>query len=370
MKKIVFLLFLIHIAGCSLARAANIRELIFIEKNAAGVNEVIYRDEHLEMVLGELKTFPKGTRFYHWEKATSSQIKTWNAEGKISAERIANLRKTNGFSGGGYYVSLSPLDSINYGNTAVIVELPKDITIMKVTYSNYANWDAVILALQERGVSAVSVRHTQTWFNFFDIEALSKIHVGTEKDFVNLKITTYEEPWSYKKLFKLFPGLENVESLKASQAKMESIYKGLKKPNEEVRLAVEEIAKNSSMNLVMDVFKKVSVENVSMKAITYAMEGIRYTSEKYVFKSIASDPNKMKHAFIEAIRSDSQYIHGPAIRILAETSMDISERTWILQRAQELMINSPKYQFNNLVEYYKKTPGQWLPHPLCRAVFN
>ncbi|WP_413558793.1 hypothetical protein [Bdellovibrio sp. HCB209] len=373
MKKFVVLFLLIHFVCFSLARAADSAspEIIFFEKNAAGVEEVVFRDQHSTQVLGELQTLPKGTRLYHWEKATASQIKSWNAEGKISAERLEKLKgPSREFSGGGYYVSLSPLDSVNYGNTVVIVELPKDIKILKL----YAplSWSAngFRAAVEKKGISVLTVPHTPTWMNLFDAEALTNIHVGTEKDFVDFKFDGFERPWNYEKFFELFPGLKNSESLSSASEKMTSIYKSLKKPSEEARLAVEAIVKTGSMNLVTDVFKKASAENISMKAIKDAVDGYRYASMKELYKTLKSDPEKLNYALSEGMRSDYFFLSNSAITALASAPLSVSQRTLILQKFEERNGGNINYQARALINSYKMKPGQWLPHQLCSAVFN
>lgn len=365
MKKFAVLFFLLHLICYSYAFADL--EYIFLEKNSSGVTEVIFRNQNSEITLGELQTLPKGTRLYHWEKASASQIKKWNSEGKISEERLNALKKLGGNSGGGFYASLSPLDSINYGNTAIVIELPKDTFSLHLTTNNGFFWNAILPELQRKGISIVSVRHTPTWLNVIDPETLSKIHVATAKDFEGLKIETIERPWSYKKFFKLFPELENHEYLKKSFEKMEVVYKAIKVPSDEGRAAVAAIMESGSSDLAKEVFKKASVGNFTKESIKAALAR-KFFYYGPLFEKLSLDSEKYSYVLIEGLKNGST--EAVASNSMRSTPMDVYERTRILQTVMEFQGETPSYYVDTLVKEYKSQPGQWLPHPLCKQIFN
>ncbi|WP_413292550.1 hypothetical protein ACLSU7_14185 [Bdellovibrio sp. HCB185ZH] len=371
MKKFAVLFFLLHLVCFSFAFAADEPILnadkIFLEKNSSGVTEVFFRYQAIDLKLGELEMVPKGTRLYHWEKATDSQISRWNSEGKISEERLNALKKLNGNSGGGFYVSSSPLDSINYGSTAIVVELPKDMMLLKVTSDNKIHWNPTLAALQSKGISMISVRHTPTWINVIDVETLSKIHVGTADDFKGIKISTPERPWSYKKFFKLFPDLKNEENLKNPSAEMDALYKAIQVPGEEGSKALEFIIRNGSSNMAKEVVDKASVENFTKETIKAAIMR-NFFSYNSLFEKLSSNPEKYGYVLLEGFKNS--HTASVAWSSMRSTPMDVSERTRILQLAQKAQGTDSLPYVDILILEYKGKPGQWLPHPLCQEVFQ
>ncbi|QLY25080.1 hypothetical protein [Bdellovibrio sp. KM01] len=370
MKKLAVLFFLIHFFSVSLVLAGTetvpYADKFFLEKNALCVTEVIYRHQ-TDTKIGELTVLPKGTRLYHWEKASSSQINRWNSEGKISEERLTALKKLGGNSGGGFYVSSSPLDSINYGSTAIVVELPKDTILLNVTYGSMLSWNWYLEALRSKGISVISVRHTPTWMNVIDVETLSKIHVATVDDFRSIKISTPERPWSYKKFFKLFPELKNEENFKNPSAEMDAFYKAIKVPGEEGIKAVDFIIRNGSSNMAKEVIEKASVENFTQESIKAAIMR-NFFSYNPLFEKLSSDPEKYGYVLLEGFKHS--HTASNAWSSMRSTPMDISQRTRILQLAKKAQGPDSSPYVDILIAEYKGKPGQWLPHPLCQEVFQ
>ncbi|MBO9665280.1 MAG: hypothetical protein J7501_00510 [Bdellovibrio sp.] len=372
----LLLLLMTPMVWLSAAQAANTD--VFIKKNEFGAQEVLAVSESgTESRLGQLEVLPKGTRLYHWEKASDSQIKKWNSEGKISSERLRKLKDGRGFAGGGYYVSQSPLDSNNYGNTLVVVELPKDILLLRVSSgSELTSWPGVIPGLEAKGISGISVLHSPTWINMIDIEALSKIHVGTEQDLLTVKLDKYERPWNYKKLFEVFPNLESNPNFKTSNDKMNEIMKQLKKPSDSARLAVEEIAESGSMNLVTEVLKKAALQNISDNAIHNVAQRGLYESFRDVIEKMDSDVDRSYFAIGEGFKSNSIYINSIVSNKLTAMDQklgqktDVSKRTAMLQSAMEYWGKNLPPLLEYHIAVYKQYSRQWLPHPLCRTVFE
>lgn len=138
-------------------------------------------------LMGQVGKIRAGTELFHWGNATPEQAESWDKAGKISPDLLNRLKVDNNFGalGGGFYASLSRVDSMSYGNTQIILRIPKTIRILlnTPTYGMTGDeWVKVIAQLDKVGISALQNHNMPTWFNIIDADALTREHVAKNQD--------------------------------------------------------------------------------------------------------------------------------------------------------------------------------------------
>lgn len=156
--------------------------LSFLFLNAASADDSVYQYElrnasngtqelwclhplqKVDIMLGTVEAWKKGTKLFHWANATPEQAQAWNEAGKIPESVLENLKIHNvGAAGGGFYASLSPTDSLSYGKTLVVVTLPNEMRVLRTVSSSSANIIEYARELEKMKFSAITVSHTRTW---------------------------------------------------------------------------------------------------------------------------------------------------------------------------------------------------------------
>lgn len=138
-------------------------------------------------LLGQVGKIRAGTEFFHWGNGTPEQAEAWDKAGQISPELLNRLKvdKNFGALGGGFYASLSRVDSMSYGNVQIVLRIPKTMRIIlnSPTYGISGDeWVKVVHQLEKFDISALQNRNQPTWFNIIDAEALTKEHVAKAQD--------------------------------------------------------------------------------------------------------------------------------------------------------------------------------------------
>lgn len=178
---------------------------------------VYYTNENGEITrLGQITKIRAGTEFFHWGNGTPEQAESWDKAGKIPPDLLNRLRADNNFGalGGGFYASLSPTDSMSYGNVQIILRMPRAMKVLSEV-APYAvqgeQWNKVMSQLDRLGVSALQNQSQTTWFNIIDAEALTQEHVAKARDWQGRLERSGKE---IKELMEKFPYLAETPSTK------------------------------------------------------------------------------------------------------------------------------------------------------------
>lgn len=188
-----------------------------------------------DMKIGVVETWKKGMKLFHWANATPEQAQSWNDSGKIPASVLENLKVHNiGAAGGGFYASTTLTDSMHYGNTLVIVTLPKDMRVLRTVSATGVNVAAHARELEKMKFSAITVSHTRTWVNVVDVNMLTQEFVADENFFRNYRFEQLPKPESLGKLFQRFPNLRQEHYYKDLYAEVKQLERDFKSTNREV----------------------------------------------------------------------------------------------------------------------------------------
>ncbi|HLD99751.1 MAG TPA: hypothetical protein VJB59_05800 [Bdellovibrionota bacterium] len=129
--------------------------------------------------VGTIEILKAGTRLYHW--AHPRDIERWAQAGRVPGEEVAALMKNHDgmAAGGGFYASKDALDSSNFGEKLLIMEIKKDTRILNGAGAAYDlrtilgnDWDNVQREL--RALNLSGMRYSSTWLNFFEESPLEK----------------------------------------------------------------------------------------------------------------------------------------------------------------------------------------------------
>ncbi|MBO9668555.1 MAG: HEAT repeat domain-containing protein [Bdellovibrio sp.] len=182
---------------------------VFLAKNKDGREVVLVKIGSDYKQLGMIGKFRRGTELYHWGEGTPEQAASWDKAGRIDPTLLARLKKEHGGAiGGGFYASLNNIDSINYGNVQIVIEMPKDVKALVKTADT--SWYQVIPDLEKLGISAIQHSSAPTWFNFIDAEALTKEHVTKPREWKN----TWEKSEQKSNVLEKFPEIFEDPSLR------------------------------------------------------------------------------------------------------------------------------------------------------------
>lgn len=367
LKLIFLVLVFLQVANAAMAQEARVDEQ---------GNVVIKYISGSEEVAGQIQVLRKGTRLFHWGEATPEQARSWNNAGRISPELLAHLRLGDGYAGGGFYVSRDILDSQNYGNTLVVIELPKDINI--VNSSDGFKWSRPTLgALEKLGVSAAVVPNSRTWMNIIDAEALTKEFVADADFFKKNLPSKIQFSEDLKELFEKFPEL-----------KEDPVYKKL--AQDTLDLMTEFDSKDSK--IASSAFLKI-LEKGSLKLKTYAFTRFSFKQDSPIFSEKTIDAllkmikERISHGAhaISALkiaasidRPINRYLYSKISdipEVLSQVAHDIRQQlppeqaSAIFQEAQFKLGNKTpptvQSQINDM-----KAKGLWNPPMMCHKIFN
>lgn len=124
-------------------------------------------------VVGQLEEIsPK--YLYEWQDQSFHDH--WIKEGGVSKEEMDYiLTQKAQFYGRGYYVSLSPTDSANFGSHITVFKVDKPIVVLKTMSVLFYNSPAGITRLREFGISGNKAGNAnKTWYNIFNEAYLGK----------------------------------------------------------------------------------------------------------------------------------------------------------------------------------------------------
>lgn len=114
-----------------ITQSGNDKVLEFLVPEAPGEPSTIEKWAKYTDVI----SYPKGTNFYHW--GPEQDVRNW-AERGISKEDIdRDIRTPNASNlyGGGFYVSVNPLDSFGYGSNVLVAQPQHDVLALDIMRS-------------------------------------------------------------------------------------------------------------------------------------------------------------------------------------------------------------------------------------------
>lgn len=255
--------------------------------NHKGVQEIwLYKKTDNEyQKLGEVEIIKKGTDLFHWANATPEQARWWHEAGKISPKLLAKLKNTLGAAGGGFYVSTSPVDSARYGNTLVVVTLPKDMRILRTSATKNANWISHNSELEKMGVSAVTVPHRRTWMNILDAKMLTKEFVADENYFIDKKLQKLPGLKLLKNLFERFPNLQSDPYYQDMLKEAKQLAKAVKSTKHEIAdAAVLRVLNQGESDYILDVISEMRPSYVTSEIVGKFSTLLQY--EDYTYQVI------------------------------------------------------------------------------------
>ncbi|MBS1971027.1 MAG: hypothetical protein JSU04_12005 [Bdellovibrionales bacterium] len=220
-----------------------------VSKN--GGQEAWLHDGRVETLLGKIEVWKKGMFLFHWGDATPEQAKAWNDAGRISPELLGYLKTQEGFSGGGFYVSTSPVDSHGYGNTLVVIELPNDIRVLKSHVTGTIDWNRLHSQLEGFHISAITVSHMESWATILDSEALTREQVADAQFFKAYHFNKIPRADMLADFEKKIPGLKNEQTYKDLVTELKQLKKDLKSTDiEKVTAATEKLISRGEQRLI------------------------------------------------------------------------------------------------------------------------
>lgn len=325
-----------------------------------------------DVKLGAVEFWPKGTKLFHWANATPEQAQAWNDAGKIPASVLENLKVHNiGASGGGFYASTSPTDSMGYGNTLVVVTLPKDMRVLRTVSGVALNISDQARALEKMKFSAITVSHSRTWVNIVDVNMLTQEFVADENFFRDYRFEQLPAPESLEKLFQRFPNLRQEHYYKDLQTEIKQLEKDFKSTNREVaHAAALKLFDQGDFQFKRDLLtdmrptyvneeimnKAISMMNVQDHLFAIA-QGIIYTASKKkelrlkAYQALlrsSAPPMSMPHMLRGVSQRDASNLLAEALEVHGE--------------------NLPKF-LTDIIEA-KKRAGMWKPDIImCSKIF-
>ncbi len=131
--------------------------------------------------------------FYEWQDASFHDH--WIKEGGVTKEEMDFILSQKAqYFGRGYYVSLSPTDSANFGSHMTVFKVDKPLVILNGMSSHYYNSPIGIAQLRELGISGNKAgAKANSWYNIFNEAYLGK---AVELDY-NLFLEI-QKPENYK----------------------------------------------------------------------------------------------------------------------------------------------------------------------------
>jgi hypothetical protein len=344
-------------------------------------NNHVWLEDGRKQDLGTIETLKKGTFLYHWAKATPEQAKAWHEAGRISPTVLDRLKQGSGFAGGGFYASLDPLDSHGYGGTLVVIELQKDIKLLRT--NNYARWNDLWPEFARNQISGLSVMHTRSWLNIVDAEALTKEFVadaGFFKAHPPKSLPQVDEIITLTR--SIFPELENDPEYKRIFEKVRTLMEDLQAKNAKSPVALQEILTKGSVSLkraamsyltndiknhpaltkenILMMIKHTEAEN-KFVSTTFLTQAIAYT-----LSNIANLKNESADFVLEH-GTRSKFVFNSLISAVLKLPPERASQ--LLQEAYYNLQDNPPADLINVIEQLK-SEGKWHPPLVCRGVFR
>ncbi|MBS1971026.1 MAG: hypothetical protein JSU04_12000 [Bdellovibrionales bacterium] len=369
--KFIFMILIL----LSIANAAMAQEYIFKVDN---MNQVWITPPGASTFLaGTIETIPKGTLLYHWGKATPEQAKAWDEAGKISPDLLERLKQGQGFVGGGFYVSKDPTDSSSYGNVQVVVELTKDIQVIKSEPG--VTWGMRLWpTLEKNGISGVGVTHTHTWMNIIDAEALTKEFVATSEFYKknHLKQLTTRE--RFTDFMSKFPELEADPFYQEFGQKIDKLATDIMSTDRPAAIAAfTEVFEHGN-----DLSKTKALSSTYMnqryaalsdkKTVDYALKALKGNN------TLAQEAQYALAYLVKQPRQINNYVFANATKnlllmtdLLAPMKHQLSSDRYsaLLQEAKYYLAKENPYYIRKAIEDLKEK-GRWNPPMMCELVFR
>lgn len=370
MRMILFLLSFLFLNAASAGNSGYQYEL---RTTANGTQEIwFYHPTFKEDVkLGIVETWKKGTTLFHWANATPSQAQAWNDAGKISESVLENLKIHNvGAAGGGFYASTSPTDSISYGNTLVVVTLPKDMRVVRTVTSGGVDVHVHAKDLEEMKFSAVTVDHTRTWLNVVDVNMLTQEFVADENFFRTYRFEKLPKPESLELLLTRFPNLRQETYYKDLISEAKQLRKDFKSTNREVaHAAILKAIDKADSPLLTDLFSELRPSYINEEVINKVttlmkiQDGLFGLANSVLY--YGSKNEKLRYRAYQAMITSSAPPESMPALLEKVSTRDASN---LLNEALEVHGENLPNKLRDLIQKMKRE-GTWKPEIICSKIF-
>lgn len=177
------------VASSSASKKDRLASLEF--KVVAGPKPLLaYRDSTRDWrTVDALVVLKKGTLSFHW--GTAADVERWAKAGRMEQPELdVMLRDPNDAVGGGFYVSLSSIDSQSFGERVVAVEATRDLLVLNLDEFrsdirqtlDQPDFTPFNMRLAKAGI--VGLKYSETWMNFFHTAALERFKEATADDII------------------------------------------------------------------------------------------------------------------------------------------------------------------------------------------
>jgi len=246
-----------------------------------------------------IEILTKGTPLFHWGYLENQYIKNIREQGGIPMETAKTIAQNgaggrNGSSwGAGFYISLDPVDSFTYGNTAFVITLDHDVKIARFYGRDVVtSFNSVAM---EYGISAATTTAAQpTWYVFFDAEVIQKQSVPTADEFFkkyvskiplltvkNLKMLadhTKGSDSNYRN-YQYDPPLDQSEEFKRLGDQANRLLEAIKNPGKDSANAFNIILKKGSADLQREALDIIG-DRTDAQALTFLKKALRNSKIK------------------------------------------------------------------------------------------
>lgn len=315
--------------------------------------------------VGAIETLKKGTLLYHWGKGTPEQAARWDAEGKISPELVERLKAEKaGFIGSGFYVSTNPVDSANYGNVLVVIELPKDIEIIRADLrapgGRGAEWNEIYVKTQVSG-GTHTLNHT--WINLRDANDLTKEFVMTPAKIEKLKPHGSYTKEELKAFLSLHPEYADTKWYQRELALAEKMEKIVHTSDKKILTALRRVLKKGSRYYDgLTIRGMMSVEG-PLPADILRMYMEKNENYEYYDKLKEIDKPLALEIALTSRTEKAQWFGNNLLDSLPPT-----EQLPYLEKAAQYWGKDVPYIIELKISELKKQ-GLWNPAPLCERAF-
>lgn len=145
--------------------------------------EVQIKDLDEWIPLGSISTLPIGTKIFTW--APIEDAERWDRQNFVDDGEMKWLTENgSGAAGGGFYASLSPVDSNGFGEFLIEQSVRKPVRMLAMNLGVHATPE-LIKMLRTAGIDLI--RYTQTWMNWIRNPDLALGDAKTVREFSEIK---------------------------------------------------------------------------------------------------------------------------------------------------------------------------------------
>lgn len=370
MRRILFFLSFLFLNAASAEDSAYQYEL---RNTAMGNQELwcLHPVRKIQIKLGTVEVWKKGTKLYHWANGTPEQAQAWNESGKIPEKVLENLKIHNiGAAGGGFYASLSPTDSMSYGKNLVVVTLPQDMRVLRTVSRGGANIPDHAKEIEKMKFSAITVNHTRTWVNVVDAKMLTQEFVADENFLRNYRFERLPTPDNLEVLFQRFPELRQDPYYKELVVEVKQLEKDFKSTNREVaHTAALKVIERADYQFMRDLLSEMRPTYVNEEIMNKVIPLMNV--EDHLFNFVhgiiytASKKKELRYKAYQALLRSST--PPPTMHHLLQ-NVSQKEASSLLSEALDIHGKDLPQNLKYLIEQMKSA-GTWKPEIICSKIF-